>query len=148
MAFHYDPKDAATCLPKGDYDAQLASVEEKKSKSGLDMLLVVWTIPHAGKDHSVKDYILNSTLFKMRNIAVAWGMVQDFEERRFDLAEHINRQIVLRLEVRSDDTYGDKNEIKAYSSAAGSMPIPIRQPVPHVPPPSPDADTPGENIPF
>lgn len=143
MAFGYNPKDASGCLEKGTYDAELTSVEEKKSKSGSDMLAIVWTVPFNGKDYAVKDYIVASNLFKLKNIAQAWGMFREFEERQFDLAEHIHRSISIRLDVDSNPIYGDKNSIVGYAAASG--PVMTQQ----APPAPPDAnEEPDAKIPF
>lgn len=149
MAFSYNPQDAKrTCLPDGTYDAELMSVTEKVSRAGEQMLEVIWTIPLNGKENKVKDFVLNpKTVFKLENIAKAWGEFQVFEEGRFDLAEHIRRQITLKLNVKSSPEFGNQNNVVAYLPASGHAlpPRAIENPQPPTHAPS---DAPDEMIPF
>lgn len=140
MAWNYNPKDAAECLNEGSYDAELTSVEQKTSKKGSPMLEVIWTVPFGGKDWKIRDYIVNpSTLFKLKNIAKAWHLHNEFAEGRFDLAEHVNRLIVLKLTVENSAAYGDQNQIAGYGESSGQMPPREMAPPP---PTNKDADIP------
>ena len=115
MPWTYNPSEAMECLPVGDYDAELTTVIEKTSKAGNPMLEVTWSIMHNGKVWPVRDYIVNpGTLYKLKGIARAWQMMQDFESGTFDLQEHVGAIIRVSLRVESSDVYGDKNQIQGY----------------------------------
>ena len=115
MAWDYDPSEASDCLTPGDYLAELESVEERVSKAGNPMLLVIWIIHHNGRAWKIYDYIVRpSGLFKLKNIARAWHLSKEFEARAFDLAEHLRRPITLALIVQSQEGYSDKNSVDGY----------------------------------
>lgn len=121
MAFKYDPKSASDCLPAGEYNAQLDSVEETVSKSsGNAMLEVVWLVVDQGRDWRIYDYIVNpggnsaGTIWKLKKIARAWGMGPEFDNGTFDLNEYRGRIITLKLIVQQQDGYSDKNSVKDY----------------------------------
>lgn len=120
MAFPYNPKDANDCLDVGMYPAELTTVTEKVSKSGNNMLAIIWRVPYNGRDWFVRDFIVNpSTLFKMKQIARAWNMQYEFNEGTFDLTLHLNKLITLKLEVKNSVEYGDQNNVAAYAECSG-----------------------------
>lgn len=151
MAFKYDPKKVSNCLEKGDYDAELGSVEETVSQKGAPMLKVAWSVFANGERRRITDYIVESTAFKLKRVATAWGLLSEFEEedpdRRFDIAKHIGRQIVLKLDIQSRPGYDDSNTIVGYYASSGrSLP-----PRPAEPQPATVGDAhegPAEHIPF
>lgn len=121
MAWKYNPKDAESCLPEGEYEATVNSVTEGESKtSGNPMLTVGFAVyPPAGGERKVNDYIVNpSTLFKMKKIARALGEEDDFKAGTFDLADHIGANLTLVLDVQQQDGFDDKNNVKDYKPLA------------------------------
>lgn len=149
MAFKYDPKNISNCLEKGDYDAELGGVEETVSQKGSPMLKVVWSVFANGERRRIPDYIVAGTAFKLKNIAIAWGKLAEFEEedpdRRFDLAKYIGKQIVVKLGVQSREGFADSNTIISYASAGGRQPLAAEP----QPPTVGDAhEGPAEHIPF
>lgn len=128
MAWTYNPADAIECLPEGDYQAELAKVEEKTSKAGNPMLEVTWSVFDNGKTKTVRDYIVQpSGLFKMKQIARAWSMLNEFESGDFDLAAHVGKMAELHLTVESSDKYSDRNQVAGFRAASHARPTPAPQ---------------------
>lgn len=151
MAFKYDPKNVSNCLEKGDYDAELAAAEVTTSKAGKEMLKAVWSVAANGERRRIPDYIVDSTAFKLKNIAIAWGKLAEFEEEdpdsRFDLAKYVGKQIVVKLGVQSREGFADSNTIVGYASASGRPPLAAN--AEPQPPAVGDAhEGPAEHIPF
>lgn len=121
MALVYDPKDAANALPEGDYDAVLASVESKESKSGNQM--EVWTFdiyPPEGATKKVKEYVTAKAAFKIRDLAKALGQSDLFKAGKFQAEDYIDSKLKLELIVEESPEYGDQNRIKKYLPPATS----------------------------
>jgi hypothetical protein len=112
----YNPKDAKSCLDAAEYPATLYKADEKISKEGNQMLLLQWQIElRDGRTLYIKDYVVNpSSLWKLRNLASAWGCLMEFEAGTFDPSEHLKRAATLLLIVEHSDQYGDQNRIKSY----------------------------------
>lgn len=112
----YKPEDAARCLPAGEYPATLYKAEEKISQSGNQMLVLQWQIElRDGRTLYVKDFVLNpNSLWKLQNLATAWGLAMEFTAGTFDPSEYIKKAVVLLLTVSNSEKYGDQNNIKAY----------------------------------
>lgn len=123
MAWPYNPKDASECLPEGEYDASIATVEEKISKSGGNpMLAVGFSVPMNGRQWTVRDYIVNpSSLFKLKQISRCFGKLADFDAGLFDLAQFKGRALRLVLAVESEPGFADKNVIKAFKETNGAV---------------------------
>jgi Protein of unknown function (DUF669) len=114
----YNPKDASSCLPKGEYPAVIDHVESKTSKAGNEMDVVTFRVyPDNGREILVDDYIVNpSTLFKLKKIAVALGKKQDFEAGTFQVADHLQSNLTVLLDVEESDEFGDQNKVKGYKA--------------------------------
>lgn len=119
MAWPYNPKDARECLPEGEYDAEITTVAEKTSKAGNPMLEVTLSAMQNGRPWPVREYIVNpATLYKLKQIARALGCLQEFEEGRFDLQDHVGRVVKVVLSVEVQPGYQDKNQVKSYREAS------------------------------
>ncbi len=116
MAFKYNPADATTTWPDGDYEATLVKVDDEPSKNtGAEMLTLTFKVYNGSKEITLKDYIVApSTVFKLKKLAVALGEGVAFGLGKFDPCDHLNANLLLTLATEESDDYGDKNKIKAY----------------------------------
>lgn len=143
MAFTYNPKDAAKTVPPGSYPAELVSVVEKTSKKGNQMLECLFRVPYNGRDYKVYEYIVEpSSIFKLQAIAKALNRLEDFFDGTFDLSKWVGSVMTLKLKIREDKQYGDKNVIEGFSAPDGPAPITPPAPLDDGPP------TDGDEIPF
>jgi hypothetical protein len=147
MAWTYDPKKASSCLPAGNYEAVLESVEEKVSKNNNPMLEAHWTVFESADRHvTVRDFIVNpATLWKLKNIARAWAMLGTFEAGVFDLQEHLQKHITVVLDLQNSEKYGEQNSIVGYlepPSAGFNTPMPARASVETGPEPKREEEIP------
>jgi hypothetical protein len=139
MGWNYNPKDAVECLPEGEYDAELTTVEEKTSKKGNDMLEVVWTVMLNGRAWPVRDYIVQpSGLYKLKMIARALDRLEEFEAAEFDLAAHVGEVMRLYMTVQKSDQFADRNQINGYRPTPAGTTVK----------PSPQVAESDEHIPF
>ena len=137
MAFTYDPKEARTCLPNGTYDATLKTAEETVSKKGSPMLKVVWEVQYNNRIIPLWDYIVRpSGIWKLKQIARAWGETGEFDSGSFDLEEKIGRIIGVSVEIENSSQFGEQNKIMEYVECSG-QPVERTLPTDH-----------SEDIPF
>jgi hypothetical protein len=136
MPQNYDPDDANMCWPEGEYDAALIKVEDKTSKvkadgsGGNPMQVLTWRCYHdSGQEQLISDYIVfpNAT-FKLRQLAIALGKVDEFEARTFQADDNINCTVVAVLGIEKQDGYPDKNKIKKVKAGKGVGPAPSQLP--------------------
>ncbi len=100
------------------------------------MLVVTWEVQGAERIFRLKDYIVSpATLFKLKNIARALGESRDFEAGCFDLEQHKNKIVNLRLAVQSSDQYGDRNNVVEYKEGKfePQEPTRVRDPESEIP---------------
>lgn len=135
MSWNYNPKDASSALPEGQYPASLEACTEETSKQGNPMLKLVFKVyPSNGGERTIYDYIVNpSTIFKLKGLAKALGRGVDFDNGSFYPGDYIGSNLDLYLTVQEDDVYGDKNQIGKYhpsSLAAKPKPAASNPPAP------------------
>lgn len=120
--WQYNPKDAVQCLPEGEYDAVLVAVAEKTSKAGNSMLALEWSVYGDSKNPTVKDFVVNPhSIYRLRLIARAMGKGEEFEAGKFNLADHIQERIRVKLKVEEQEGgFDDQNRIHAYLSVNGN----------------------------
>lgn len=117
MPLDYDPKDASDTLPEGEYDLEITKVEDTQSKtSGAQMQVVYFrAYGNDGRSVMVKEYIVvPKTLFKLKQIAAALGMRQEFDAKQFQVDDQIGKTLRAELRVDSQEGYDDKNTVKKY----------------------------------
>lgn len=119
MPLDYDPKQAASCWPEGDYAAVLELVEDKVSKAGNDMQ--VWTIRiynDAGNERTIKEYVTASSAFKLRQLAGALGKNAEFKAGKFQADDHIGSGFTAGIIIEAGGgEYDDQNKIGKYKSS-------------------------------
>ena len=129
MSFTYDPNDAVSVWPEGEYQGHIEKVEERESKAGNPMLVVTFRVYRGDQEMLINDYIVNpATLFKLKNIAKALDRETEFKAGKFDIEKHIGAGFTLTLGVQVSDKYDDSNTIKKYAAKSGgsTRPAPSR----------------------
>lgn len=145
MGFNYDPEDASSAWPEGEYDASLEAVTDGVSKSSGDQMQT-WALRvyHSdGRDMMVKDYIVRATVFKIASLAKAIGKESEFKAKRFQAGDNIGASVRVKLKIdEGKDGYPDKNKIVSYLPyRTAEKPAPARTAAP-VPAASKDEDAP------
>lgn len=113
----YDPKDAVTVLPAGEYNAVLEQYEERLSKKGNEMGVLTWKIFPEGSNSTpfVTDYIVVPQFtWKLKKLAKALGREQDFKDAKFQPGDFVGSSVKLILEIQQSDGYDDKNGVETY----------------------------------
>lgn len=118
----YDPTQAKSLfyLPPGDYEASLVSCEEKTSKTNINMAVLTWRVYQPdGQPVLVKDWILLegefNGLWKLKKMAKAWGVLDQFESATFDPANFIDSNLMVKLKVKpADGKYSESNSVADY----------------------------------
>lgn len=145
----FDPEtveaDEFSPLPAGEYFAQIVESEMKPTKSGSgEMLKLTWQIidgPHENRKFWEQLNIRNQNetaqriaLQALKKIceATGAGSITDSEELH-------NRPVFVRLVVKADANYGDRNEVKGYRAHVASAPA---KPGPGKPPAKPTGSRP------
>ena len=126
----YNPEDAnKKCWPEADYDAVLISVEDGISKtSGNEM--EIWQIGcyHPdGREQTIKEYVTASSIFKLKQLAIALGRRAEFDAGTFQAESHVGAGFTVALGIEQSDSFDDKNKvnrIKAKGIAAPAATAP------------------------
>jgi hypothetical protein len=143
MGIDYDPDDAVTAWPEGDYDAVLKDVKESTSKRKPDGSggnpMEVWTFQvydDAGREQTITEYVVvPAATFKIKQLAAALGRKAEFERRTFQADTHIGETVRVVLGVEAEDGFDDKNRIRKFKAREAPAPrqsaapaSPARQP--------------------
>lgn len=123
MAFRYNSEDASNAWPEGEYDGAIASAEETQSRKGADMLkLGVRVYNKEGQEKIVTDYIVNpSGLFKLEQIARAFGKGAEFKANKFDVFTVLEKRLTITLKVtEASGDFPEKNDVKKYAASASA----------------------------
>lgn len=123
MAWHFKPRTREQCLPDGEYDAEIVSIEPATSKKGNSMVVVTLAIEYEGRRCKVRDWIVQGWHKpKVAAIAAALGEFEAHAAGTFRLREQIMQPI--RVYVTSefgDSKYGWKNRIELYMATGLGM---------------------------
>lgn len=119
MSFKYNPKDADNKLiPDGEYEAHVLEAEEMKSKAGNDMIKLTIKVWAHGDAFHLFDYVVNpSSLWKLKRLAGAVGMMDRFESGAFEPRDLIGKNCLAFVKTKKDESgkYPDQNVIMKYS---------------------------------
>jgi hypothetical protein len=116
----YDHKDAVMVWPAGDYPACLVACVEKQSKAGNDMYEMVFSVFNGESERRIIDYIVFPTfVWKLKRLAKALGHLDRFEADTFDPRSHMDANLVVELDVRTQEGFDDKNTIRSYKPTNG-----------------------------
>jgi hypothetical protein len=132
MALDYNPKDAVSVWPAGDYDATLKTVDTKTSKTSGNPM-EVWTFEvysPDGRQQLISDYVvIPAATFKIKQLALALGRKQEFEAGTFQAEDFIGAAVIAFLTIEQQDGYDDKNRV-AKVKAPTADPSPPASPPP------------------
>lgn len=102
-------------FPKGTYDFEVITAEEKKSKAGNDMIEVSLRVFDAeGNRNTVRDYLMESIAYKLRHAAAACGLLGSYEQGQLNADNMVGCTGKLILGVETPDNYPEKNVVKDY----------------------------------
>lgn len=111
----------ANLMSEGVYPFEIIEAEDKKSKSGNDMIqlkLKVWD--KNGHERVIYDYLLEALHFKLRHFAESTGLLQKYEGGEFTSSDCLgksgNAHIIIQKgrENAEGGFYPDKNSVKDY----------------------------------
>jgi len=119
----YNPEDAVTTWPDGEYGATIESVVPKISKAGIEkglatpnmheIILKVYPTGE-GPTQKVWDYIsYPKGTWKLEQIAEALGGLDNFKAGRFNVEEHVGQNVTVYLRTKND-SFGAKNTVGEY----------------------------------
>jgi hypothetical protein len=119
----YDPKDASTALPEGQYAASIHSVITTNAEGGPlttrngDPMerLEIEVYPDKGPNRTISDWITaKSAAWKYRGLAKAIGFYDAWKLGTFEPSDHIGANLTVELTVEESEQFGDRNTIKSY----------------------------------
>ena len=108
--------DAADLMPKGEYDAEILSAEETKSKSsGKPMFKVKLGVYDAGgRQQWVFDYIVFDT-YKLPSIAKACGLAARYEAGELTAEELEGQDVRVKIGIEpASEEFPAKNKVADY----------------------------------
>lgn len=111
-------EEAAGCLPKGEYDAVVATAVEKQSRAGNDMIEMDLTVyGPAGVETTVRDWLLStdSGQRKLQGFCKSAGLWDIYMAGELTAAGCINRNVTVSIKVEDGD-YGPQNKVAYYKS--------------------------------
>jgi len=121
MPLTYDPADAVTVLPEGEYNAVLEKYEEKLSKKGNQMGVLTWKVFDDASERTpfVTDYIaVPAFVWKLKKLAKSLGREQDFKDGKFQPEDFVGTSTRVFIGVDKQEGYDDKNVIESYVAKA------------------------------
>jgi len=111
-------------LPAGEYAVIVTSTEFKPTKSGGEILEVIYTITGpicAGRKiwdrfntKNANPVAVNIGLSQLKAMAVATGLAAD-TLRNFHPEMIYNKELVVTTSIKVDPTYGERVEVKKYA---------------------------------
>ncbi len=121
------PSEPRSPVPAGTYVARIIESALKPTRSG-EMLALTYEIIEGQfarrriwGNLNVKNQNVDAQTYAQRDlkdICVAVGMPNGFN----DSSEIHNRPLRIRVTVKTDPQYGDKNEVKGYEGISGAIP--------------------------
>jgi hypothetical protein len=119
----YNPEDAVTTWPDGEYQATIESVVPKISKAGEakglttcnmhEVILVVYPVGE-GPNQKVWDYIsYPKGTWKLEQLAEALGELTAFKAQKFDIETKVGQNVAVYLRTKTD-SFGSKNIVGEY----------------------------------
>jgi hypothetical protein len=108
-------------LPQGIYDFMVVGVSDKPSKAGNEMItltLKVWD--ETGKEHEIKDYLLDALAYKVRHFAEATGLLDKYNAGNIDHNDCMGKtgrvEIIIQEGQLKDDgsRHANRNSVKDY----------------------------------
>lgn len=110
-------KEAAARGPfsAGVYDFEFTEAVDDISKAGNDMITVTLKIYNEqGESRKVKDYLMESMAFKLRHACETSGLSAAYEAGEIEAADFVGRSGRVKIKVKRQPPYADKNEVADY----------------------------------
>lgn len=102
-------------LPKGIYDFEILSADEKVSKKGNPMIETkVRVFANDGSSTNVFDYLMESMAFKLRHCAEACGLIEYYNDGKLNPDHLVGCTGKLKLDIEVPTGYPERNVIKDY----------------------------------
>ena len=107
---------AANLLPEGEYDFEIIEAVEKLSKAGNDMVHLKLRVFVGDSTRIVDDYLTPLISFKIRHLADALGMLDQYAkgELKPEDLEGKSGKLKLIIQKSKDPKYSDRNAVKDY----------------------------------
>ena len=111
----------ANLLPQGIYDFMVVGVSDKPSKAGNEMItltLKIWD--ETGKEHEIKDYLLDALAYKVRHFAEATDLLDKYNAGSIDHNDCMGKtgrvEIIIQEGQLKDDgsRHSNRNSVKDY----------------------------------
>lgn len=104
-------------FPKGVYAFEIGEACDKKSRAGHSMIELDLTITTPeGASRVVKDYLLEQWPVKLRNVAEACGLLEQYEAGELSGADFIGKTGKVNIVIERDRAkkFPDKNAVADY----------------------------------
>lgn len=150
---NYDPKDASSVIPEGEYEASIAAVtsvnkdgEQLRSKDGYEMVCVTFEVYVGDAARKLFVYFTASpkALFRYRQLALALGQEAQFKLKQFQAADNIGANLRITVGIKDDPKYGEQNTTDAFAPSA----VTAKRTPAKADPVRPVGVMPAEDIPF
>lgn len=164
----YNPKDAVTVIPEGEYEASIAQVITTDEHGGIlrtqkgkgdVMEKVVFEVYVGQTRRKHTEYFINNpkALWRYGKLASALCVGETFRAGNFEASDYIGSNLRLVIVIEDDETYGERNRVREFkpSQLAPSIPPPPAQAQRSTPKPSATSPVPdgagtlnADDIPF
>lgn len=102
-------------IPEGDYDFTVVRAEEAVSKKGNPMLKITLGVYMSnGTQRLVNDYLMEAVAYKLRHFCDSVGVLKDYEAGCVNAPDLEGRSGKVRLIIKEQKDFPDKNEVKDY----------------------------------
>lgn len=108
-------KELKNLIPKDQYSFEVLSAEDKYSQAGNEMISLTIGIYYNGKlGPRIFDFLMPSVAYKLRHFCDAVGLLAEYESGNLTADMCTDRSGKCVVDIKKDDTWGDKNIIKDY----------------------------------
>lgn len=149
MGIKFDPSEADSNVPAGQYDISIEGCEIRRGKtSGTQYAALSLRVYGPDREVEINDNVMleGRGTFRLKNLMLACGLRQQFEAGNFEPNDVIGKSLSAELEVEQSDQYGDQNRVKKYhpgTSVGRKASAPVKRPAQ-----SQKADIAADDIPF
>jgi hypothetical protein len=128
----------AGLVDPGTYDFEVMGAEDKTSKKGNPMTVVILKVFVGERTREMKDYLLEVFPKKLKHFAYGIGMAKGYDDGYLDPRELVGKCGKVVVGVEDDPQYGTKNVIEDYVVPGKEAPAPKKAALP----PQPTVDEP------
>lgn len=104
-------------LPIGEYDYEVTTAIDKKSKGGNDMIELQIRVFHGeGGGRTLKDYLLASMMYKLKHFCDQHGLMKEYDNGTLCADDCQGRSGTVKVGIEKDKggVYPDKNRVVDY----------------------------------